>query len=454
MRAAEDEVQTVLAVMHRIEQAHDAFALTWGGVPFWSAFRTVIIEELLARIADVGPKQQVKSSTFKHRVLNATKNMTLRNPWFIGGRARYLVARWERSQIVDGRETEPLSDAIGDALPGSVIYLDMTGKMREASSTTWSVEAINVAARVLRAKIALDGSMGQNLKAIEATIRHELGVGLDLKAILAPRVQDVAARAEIYQSLLKKACIEEVWSVVAYANPGLILGAKKLDIPVVDVQHGLLNFAYDGLGNRTDPCIPDKLALFGERWVRGISNPNGIRWTVTGAKHIRQRLSAVPKANRENFLLVLSQPMIREQLLSFALEVASFEGAPNIIYRLHPGDDIAACEQTLINAGRPGKVTLSVGGGPNETLILQSKSHAQLGAFSTAVLEGIALNTPTLIFPTTGFSLITPYLEEQADIVYTPENLLTRYHSIHSGHSTSATLDALFAHFDPKSLMT
>lgn len=447
-RDSVDALQTVLSVMREVEQIHEAFGLRWDGLPFWSAFRTVIIDELLGRIADVGPKQQAKGSNSHERLRYAAKNLTVRNPWLAGGRARYLVARWERSQLVDGRDTEPLSDAIGEALPGPVIYLDMTGKMRDAPCRSWSVEAINLAARVLSKRTALEGHTPV-LAPIESTIRQKLGVKIDLRALLAVRVRDVAARTRLYRGLLRRAGIEEVWSVVAYANPGLVLAAKSLGIPVVDIQHGLLNFAYDGLGQRTDACMPDKLALFGERWTRAMTDPDGITWSVVGARHIHQRLEEVSPAPREDFLLVLSQPMIREQLLGFALQVATAPGAPRIVYRLHPGDDRAACERMLDSFGRPANLVLDSGGGPGATLALQVRAHAQLGAFSTAVLEGIALRAPTLIFPTTGYSMITPYLDADADIVRSPEALIRRFAQMSPALPSVGSIEPLFARFDP-----
>ncbi|MBY8829925.1 hypothetical protein [Hephaestia mangrovi] len=442
----DDDLQIVLEAVRELEARFDLFDWEWSGIPFWSAFRPFIIEKILQQVSGVGPAQQAKATRTSERMRNALSNISTRNPWLWGNRARFLVARWERGQIVDGREAEPLSDAVGSALPGSVIYLDMTGKKRGKANNTWSVESINIAAKLSK-RTAPFFETAPKTTSIEEWLHARLGVNLDLKVLLKNRVNDTVARRDLYRKLLEMAQIEQVWSVVSYANPSLILAAKLIGLPVVDIQHGLLNYAYDGIGARTDVCLPDRLALFGDRWTRSLSNPFGVRHSTIGVKHIRERLDTTPALEREDFLLVLSQPMIRERLLTFAMDVARLTGAPKIIYRLHPGDDQLACERMISVASDVKNFVLDRGGGAGRTLELQARAHAQLGTFSTAVLEGVALGTPTLIFPATGYSLIVPYLSDSA-IVMSPGDTLERYFSAIPRLQSPETIDPFFSNFN------
>jgi hypothetical protein len=112
--------------------------------------------------------------------------------------------------------------------------------------------------------------------------------------------------------------------------------------------------------------------------------------------------------------------------MDFANAFARLPGAPKVVFRLHPADDVDSCRERLAGLAAPeGGIELSHGGGGPRTLQLQAEMRYQAGVFSTAVVEGVALGCKTFLLPLSGWTGLSSLIDAGvASLVETPETLL------------------------------
>jgi hypothetical protein len=277
------------------------------------------------------------------------------------------------------------------------------------------------------------------------------GASIAIRDIFEERIQDFHVRVALYRKALARAGVRCVFAVVYYVHPALVAAARSLGIKVVDIQHGLFGVGYDGILQRRDIFVPDGILLFGSHWGAPIEAAPHIQLRVLGAPHLREPVLQVEQGAREPYLLFLSQPMIRKQLLDFAIALARLDGAPPILFRLHPGDDIAKASAMIEAAGLPpGRLAISHGGGGRKTLEMLARAHAQIGAFSTALVEGLCLGTRTFVADTPGWSMLKAFIDSgEIELAGTPEQLLEKLKAGRPEASRPALIDTIFAAANP-----
>lgn len=441
-----------------IERDLNAHGLAIDGIHPWSAWRREIFEDILVRTGTM-MAFQTKPLPKQKQVAAITANLALRNPLLRHRPAHNLIVPWGRTQNVNGRAIDILSARLRDRLPrDATLQLDIN---RDFATFDWSAcssDAIGLVSQIgAKARPSHPGTRQKaQLEALERAIESAFSVRLPLTHQLTALASSFRVRRTLTARLLRRWDVRNIFVVVAYGHPMLTAAAHDVGARVIEMQHGLISrylVAYDFPEGIEPAYAPDVILTFGAAWNDAARLPARTKPIVLGAPHIRDRLDAVPHAaERAPHILFLSQPTICDALLDFALRFAALPNAPKVLFRLHPGDDVARAQEKLRGAD-PARIELSTGGGGARTLEIQASSHAQIGVFSTAVVEGLACGCRTFIAPLPGRSSMTSLLDKGfGELARDPADLLHRLRTGDRQPAAMPPLDLFFAHERPEAL--
>jgi len=206
--------------------------------------------------------------------------------------------------------------------------------------------------------------------------------------------------------------------VCSYGREPLIVAARRLLIPTIEVQHGVVtpeHLGYSFSKGMTKRSFPDYVLLFGNYWKRNVVWPiSPDRLIVMGFPHFEKQVHNLRDVSeKQNRATVISQGTSGPFLSRFAVDLARGINRPDkIYYKLHPGE-VARWRQTypwLESAVQDGILEVIEGHEPDlYTLLAESKW--QIGVNSTALFEGLALGCRTILVVAPGIE----YMENLID---------------------------------------
>jgi hypothetical protein len=432
-----DPLARVFDAFVALEGEHAAHELELGGTRIWSALRRTMFINLLQMLQITGEFQS-SAPILRARKENAWRNIVMRSPVLRMKPAPNVVVKWERLQRINGDPADVISWPILDCLPREeTLEFDAYGNVSRHGPNSFSLESLTLptklAGRLRPASILPPAA--RSIARLEDALATLAGQPFPLAEMFAREAACFALRRSVMARLFKRWGTKTVFVCVAYGHLALVAAAKDAGARVIEVQHGLIGRTHTGYDfpNGIRPAYqPDTILLFGEYWKNAARYPDGIELVTFGAPFIRAKLDAASAANagraRRNAIMFISQPGIFRQLLDFALRVAAIDGAPKVIFRLHPNDDPAQVNKLVSQAGLPrSRFEISAGGGGGVTLEQQCEVSFQAGAFSTSVLEGIAAGARTFLAPVPGVSINAALVNSNlAQWVSSPEDLVSK----------------------------
>lgn len=184
---------------------------------------------------------------------------------------------------------------------------------------------------------------------------------------------------------------EYVILVCSYGKEPLINACRKRDIPVAELQHGVISryhMGYSTLGLFKKQELPDRFFAFGRYWTELEGFPfNQNQVVITGYTHLNKSLELYRQTTKQQKIVVISQPVIGEELSQWIVKLGeSLNWSIPIVYKLHPKENSAKNGPYECLADSPVDVI-----GPDIPLhkVLAESSHA-LGVFSTAIFEALS----------------------------------------------------------------
>lgn len=237
-----------------------------------------------------------------------------------------------------------------------------------------------------------------------------------------------------YEKILEKVSPKLIVEVVHYGRMPMLINelAKSMNIPTIEFQHGTMyreHAAYQYNLDQNIPQLPDYLFAFSEFWKNNISVPipdNNI--VVTGFPNFEKKMlkyKGYERSDDRKTLLFLSQGTIGKYLSKLACEVANKLSNEQfrIIYKLHPSEYSTWREELpdLINSG------IEVIDSRNVDLYeLFAQSDIQIGAYSTAVFEGMGFGVSTYIYNVGHYDIMLPLIEQgYAKLISSAEELVS-----------------------------
>jgi hypothetical protein len=221
------------------------------------------------------------------------------------------------------------------------------------------------------------------------------------------RLRRFFAQARAFQQHLQSRGVKRVFLVNAYSNPDLVLGAKQAGARVIELQHGFISPmhpAYSYPKRFKSAVLPDEVLVWGEHWRQQARLPRNTKVRVLGAvsqfQETRAALSKLERGAAVRRVLFTSQGAVAEELLGMAMEFARALPEFEIIYRLHPNENLADYERLLKAGSQPQNLSLSHR--EPRFLDLLLAQPIVVGGFSTTLFEAVGLGLKVIALPLAG----------------------------------------------------
>lgn len=439
MRASE-----LLSAFIAFEEREHLFERAARGVRYWQAIRHDVFQETLqaAGLAERAHLrvEELPLSSWLPAQLRALPETLRRSAWtfapratsggtaratatFTGiGRADLLVANHPRHVLSAGRYICPYSQPLLDATRRSRVVLEGQFQGRYATPipeqpTAYIDLALLAAHAEFRVHAMRGGGLSQreldDLGAIRDRLSHAVGAAPPIAAVVRRARTAVIATNGLwprYERLLDRVQPKLIVVVIGYrlVNQVLTQVAHTRGLPVAELQHGALGEthpAYNFARARRPESFPDHLLLFGELWreaTPGLPLP-AAQTPAIGYAWLEQQKERYgresPRSPRR--VLFLSQRTIGAQLARVAVAVRERVPASelHITYRLHPSEAAGWREAYPELAA----ADIDVQDAPSSALYAaQRDSDAQVGVYSTALIEGLAFGLPSYVMALPG----------------------------------------------------
>jgi len=214
---------------------------------------------------------------------------------------------------------------------------------------------------------------------------------------------ELRAKVLALSRYFRDAKVQNLYIVDAYSNQWIVLAAHDAGVKVHDIQHGFISrfhpaYSYPHGSPKLDH-VPVEVMVWGKFWTNNVALPSGVQFKVSGAtKDLNEgRKKSDYVCRKAKQVLFTSQGAVSDELHEAALAVALSLPEFNVIYRLHPNEDLASYPRTDL----PDNFSYS-----HETPVLLElilESTYLVGVFSTTLYEGMALGAKVLILPLAGF---------------------------------------------------
>jgi hypothetical protein len=256
-----------------------------------------------------------------------------------------------------------------------------------------------------------------NLIKIKDKIDEQFNVEVNLRSLVFKSLYYRKTRHWLYSKLLKIIDPNILILVCSYGTEGQILieVARYLEIPVVELQHGIISERHLGYSykNATKKIFPDYLLVWGNIWRESadIPLPNN-RIISTGYPYLNKQKANYNSVDSTKQIIFLSQASIGGELSKLAVKLSQHNDLGyDIIYKLHPSEH----ENWEDRYPRLLEANLRVIGedGP-ELYKLFAESSIQVGVYSTALFEGIAFGLSTYVYKIPGWEYLKNLVDERS----------------------------------------
>lgn len=278
------------------------------------------------------------------------------------------------------------------------------------------------------------------IKRLERLFASRLGVTLKLERYLRRRITEFRVRHRIYTRLLRAHRPRSLVVVVSYAQSimPLIAAAKSLKIPTVELQHGTFSryhLGYHFPHEAPHPYFCDTFFVFGAFWREMADLPIATEEArVHGFRHLYdQLLTSMSSSSDRDAVLFISQGVIGEGLSRYAVACARAHVPWRLVYKLHPSEYLTWRDDypLLRDCADHGLIQV-VDHSDVGLYTLMSEAYYQVGVFSTAIYEGLALGCHTLIADLPGIEYMIPLIDRgEAEHMKSEAQLIERLQSVH-----------------------
>lgn len=424
-----------------LEKRENFFEVKINNVLVWERIRHSVYKSIRQSLNNEGQSNTPhRIDSVFNRYLNALQTLITsgysRNPLLSKNHDILVFGNARRKKLDDGFWWDLYFDPIYEELDLDYIHLEgqyKNGHLTPAKTTNLRYrDFIRSIARLWR-KIGvhlprIKRSELEKLTYIEKTIESEFGVEIDLKARFRYDLELQQPLRLLYRLLLKRIKPKVVLLITSYGRETLIRACKKMDIPVVEFQHGVIHPQHPGYaypGTRTKERFPDYLLVWGDHWKEAVEYPiPDDRVISVGYPYLEQSVEQYEDVSPRDQILFISQGTIGEQLSKFALKIHEYPDLNyETVYKLHPGEYEYWKEEYpwLVDAD------LNVIDNHEPPLYqLFAKSTVQVGVYSTALYEGLRFGLDTYLYDCSNVEILQPLVHDgAADIVSSPAGLVS-----------------------------
>lgn len=431
-------MENFLSRFESFEMEHSLFDLRIDNVPIWELLRFDVFQEINHQngIGEAHSEAGEEWIDYVHGAKLFIENLIINNPFLAGESDILYIGHQRRKKRKDGSWWDIYCDPIHEKCDYNYIHLEKPHLLNHLQPAQTSnlryIELINYGARIQSLlginKPSITDTEQNKLEVAEIAIQERFNADVDLVSMALNQLHSRRTRLPLYKKLLKRINPKVAVVVVSYGWEVFIEACKQHNIPVVELQHGVIHdhhLGYSYPGPRTKETFPNYLLTFGDFWKDSVEYPIPDNNVISvGYPYLEKTIKQYNDVDTKDQLLFISQGTIGEELSRFAIEVEDCPAIDhNIVYKLHPGEyDRWKSEYPwLLEADFE-----IVDSADRQLYKLFAESSAQVGVGSTAVFEGLAFGLETYVYECSGSAALQTLVDEgSARLVSDVEQLQT-----------------------------
>lgn len=439
MSLEKNKVQALCQSLWDVEREFALFDFEVDGVKVWQYMRMPLYYHVAER-AGIFLAPHVEKDSRLSRLAKAGKYLIgalFHNPFLRRGKVEQIVIEHPRSVQLAGEAVDIYSCFhVRELRRQGIPYLCLDRaelgaghrKARDPARSFIDIFPVLVKLAGLFRRTRLTEEQRGTLRAVSEQLSRQLGVPLDLEALLRPAVLKFQVNYRLYRALFRRLKPKRLVVVVSYAYGDAIKAAKDLGIETVEIQHGTfsryhMGYSYPG-STRGLEYFPDRFLAWGRFW-RDMEvlplPPEAVQ--ISGFPYFNGlKDSCASIVRNDKRVVVLSQGAlgckIADQVYALRDVLSDFE----IVYKLHPGEFARWQDyESLRKLAEQPNVRIA----KQENLYeLLAGAGYQIGVFSTAVYEGIGFGCRTLLLDLPGVEYMADLVDQGlATLVRDPDEL-------------------------------
>jgi hypothetical protein len=395
---------------------------------FWERIRFPIYQRLYS--SDEERSANGGSEGYLPGIYLFVKNIFVKNP-LLSKKVDFLFyGTGRRKKIEDGLWWDIYHDPIIESTKEDCLLwerpYDVSHLTPSKTSSMRYVDVIEYTGTLLQktglSKVSLSESELSLIKEVKGRIEARFDAELPLKKIIKEDLSKRRVRLPLYTKLIKKVSPKVVFLTVGYnGRETFIEACRRADVPVVELQHGVINEYHMGYSfpHANKNVFADYFFTFGDFWSDSVDLPLSDEDVYSiGYPYLEKKSKQYKDVEQKNQILFISGPNIGEELSRFAVELNNRERyKKDIVYKLHPN------EKTRYPWLEKSDITCIADETPLYRLFAESDS--QIGVNSTALYEGLQFGLSTYVLETPGHEYMQYLIENNyVALVQSTEELI------------------------------
>jgi hypothetical protein len=415
----------------RMEDELDLFNQKIDNVYFWEKIRVKIFDQISRVTITSGqsnPKRKYKALEVVKTGIHSIKNIIIKNPYLSSQKDILFIGHSRRRLHEDGKWWDIYCDPIIENLDKSYVLTEYpylfthlkpvkTSNIRYLDFFVFSF----VLQRFLRIKrVHFSKEEKFLIEKIQNEIYTKFRTKININELLKTNLLLRKTFLPLFIRLLKRIRPKLIILVISYnvVNEALCEASKKLNIPVIELQHGVLNSYHYGYSypeaKRKKHFFVDYFFAFGSFWRDSTEFPiEKERIFCVGYPYFEKVLKKYKNVPKKDKILFISPGYpLGKAFSQFALEFSekSLQNC-EIVYKLHPG------EYHDWKKNYPWLVNSNIQVIDNEAISIYqlfAESKIQVGVSSTAIYEGLMFGLRTYIINMFGIEYMEFLIESGA----------------------------------------
>lgn len=395
-----------------VEQEHDLLHWTINGVYVWPVVRPSVFEHLYRTCFPAETSGLVGGKPTVRTLIGTAAGLTLRHDSPFRARGPYdsIIVPFYRKQLRDGNRTEIHSHRIlAEREFGRMLVLDSGGPRDMLPSApgrdVFSLDALWLNA-LMRATAVVAAYMPPAIRLktlLESAFAKRIDANFHLSAFdIALRTAVFAQGRILARRIIRRSGARRLLALSGRGVKSVIAAAQDCGLRTYEQQHGMIckyHAAYHYPGRPLVPYTSENLLTYGSYWQKAADFSANVRTTVIGSENLDYcRNKAVRRISRRVF--IPSQDYIGDRLLQFAIDIARKAPAWEIWFRPHPQESLRMVNVIRDCKDFPANFHFSLA--TEEFYDALAASEVQVGVYSTALFEGMALGLRTIVLDLPG----------------------------------------------------
>lgn len=394
------------------------------GVPWWDSLRYPLFQEILR---DLRLRDDLATTTKAPLIYRKVKNgmkllshilslLTSRSPLMISDKS-ILVWGHARKKFDNGLYTDIYSDPFVELFPDNlrVAIIARAGKYsglkQKSPGISFCAESLISVAVLLSAiaSLLLRPRRDQTvINILESRLLQDFQIKYNLKNSILRSVANWHSLHFVMTAYFRLKRPSHFFIVVSAGHEPVIAAAKAANIPTIELQHGSPSrgkLNYDYSSGISKSSFPDYFLSFGEYWKNSVTLPIPKDRNLSfGFPYLANKISFYSMVEKENILLVVSQPVFATSLARFAIKALGV-GDIKVVFKPHPSEFVSDAPDYFRDLRDAG---VFIAEESSDIYFLFSKARWQVGVFSTALYEGLCFNVALFLLPLPGFECMEP----------------------------------------------